>query len=298
MLAGAEEPRGRQGAGRLPAQRRGAGRAAGQHVRLPGRATDVTLPADWAKFAEQPTTPYAVDPADDRREPRGLADRVDATSPPGEPDEPHPAPAAHPRRRSPRSRCWCCASSSCCRSAGCSRRGSGRTAPSTPAASPRCWPGRGCTGCCGSRSGRPAVGTAAPVLLGLPAAYVLTGCGSPASGCCARAAAGAVRAADRRGRRRVPAAARRRRPARLPRPRRQPRRRSSRRWCSSTSPSWSAPSAPRGSRLDPRPGEAAAALGASPCQVFRTVTLPALRPRSSPRPAWSSCSAPPRSASC
>jgi thiamine transport system permease protein len=30
--------------------------------------------------------------------------------------------------------------------------------------------------------------------------------------------------------------------------------------------------------LDPRPGEAAAALGATPAQVFRTVTLPALRP--------------------
>ncbi|MCW2794283.1 MAG: binding-protein-dependent transport system inner rane component, partial [Nocardioides sp.] len=30
--------------------------------------------------------------------------------------------------------------------------------------------------------------------------------------------------------------------------------------------------------LDPRPGEAAAALGAGPSQVFRTVTLPALRP--------------------
>ncbi|MEQ4524150.1 ABC transporter permease, partial [Nocardioides kribbensis] len=30
--------------------------------------------------------------------------------------------------------------------------------------------------------------------------------------------------------------------------------------------------------LDPRPGEAAAALGASPLQVLRTVTLPALRP--------------------
>ncbi len=30
--------------------------------------------------------------------------------------------------------------------------------------------------------------------------------------------------------------------------------------------------------LDPRPGEAAAALGATPAEVFRTVTLPALRP--------------------
>jgi thiamine transport system permease protein len=30
--------------------------------------------------------------------------------------------------------------------------------------------------------------------------------------------------------------------------------------------------------MDPRPGEAAAALGATPAQVFRTVTLPALRP--------------------
>src|SRR4051794_25179180 len=30
--------------------------------------------------------------------------------------------------------------------------------------------------------------------------------------------------------------------------------------------------------LDPRPGEAAAALGATPSQVFRTVTFPALRP--------------------
>ena len=30
--------------------------------------------------------------------------------------------------------------------------------------------------------------------------------------------------------------------------------------------------------LDPRPAEAAAALGASPLQVLRTVTLPALRP--------------------
>ena len=54
--------------------------------------------------------------------------------------------------------------------------------------------------------------------------------------------------------------------------------RSSAGWSSSTSPSWSAPSGSAWESLDPRPGQAAAALGASPWQVLRTVTLPALRP--------------------
>ena len=48
-----------------------------------------------------------------------------------------------------------------------------RRRASTSAACSRCWPGRGCTGCCGSRSGRPPLATALPVLLGLPAAYAL-----------------------------------------------------------------------------------------------------------------------------
>ena len=50
--------------------------------------------------------------------------------------------------------------------------------------------------------------------------------------------------------------------------------------------------------LDQRPAQAAATLGATPWQVLRTVTLPALRPASCPRPAWSSCSARRPSASC
>ena len=94
----------------------------------------------------------------------------------------------------------------------------------------------------------------------------------------ARGAAGAVRAADRGGRRGLPRAASARAGRSASSASTAPRSRSSPGWCSST-PSvvirvvggaWEV--------LDPRPAEAAAALGATPLQVLRTVTLPALRP--------------------
>ena len=89
-------------------------------------------------------------------------------------------------------------------------------------ASSRCWRGRACTGCCGSRCGRRAVrhrdqrrARAAGGLRAAPAAL-------PRARAGAGAAAGAVRAADGRGRRGVPPAAARRRSARRARPRRHP----------------------------------------------------------------------------
>ena len=37
----------------------------------------VELPEDWARFAEQPTAPYTLDPAEISEQPRGVADHVD-----------------------------------------------------------------------------------------------------------------------------------------------------------------------------------------------------------------------------
>ena len=68
----------------------------------------------------------------------------------------------------------------------CSRAGSGRTAPSTPARCSRCSVARACTGCSGSRSGRPA-----PRPLrrrwspGCRSRSCCTGCASPGATCCA-----------------------------------------------------------------------------------------------------------------
>jgi thiamine transport system permease protein len=109
------------------------------------------------------------------------------------------------------------------------------------------------------------------------AAHVLLPAAVPRPRAAAGAAAGAVRAADRGGRRRVPTAARRG-PVR------------------SASSASTAPGGdhrglvffnvavvvrtvgPAWESLDPRPAEAAAASAPRPLQVFRTVTLPALRP--------------------
>ena len=64
VLAGADEPRGRRGAGRLHAEPTVPGGAAGRDVRLPGRRRTRRCRADWAQFADQPDEPYTVDPAE------------------------------------------------------------------------------------------------------------------------------------------------------------------------------------------------------------------------------------------
>ena len=80
VLAGAEERARRPGGRRLPAQPRGAGGAARQHVRLPGR-DGVTLPAEWAKFATQPTTPStSTRPTIDANRNEWLTEWTDITS--------------------------------------------------------------------------------------------------------------------------------------------------------------------------------------------------------------------------
>ena len=61
VLAGAENPEGARALIELPAQHVRAARAAGEHVRVPGRRRGRAAP-DWEKHAEQPESPYRLDP--------------------------------------------------------------------------------------------------------------------------------------------------------------------------------------------------------------------------------------------
>ena len=90
------------------------------------------------------------------------------------------------------------------------------------------------------------VATLVSVVLGLPVAYALHRLRFPGRDLVRALVARAVRAADRGGRCRLPAAGRTGRAARRARPRRHGDRRSSRRWSSSTSAWWCGRSAPSG----------------------------------------------------
>ena len=77
VLAGAREPGGRRGAGRLHA-RAGRSRRRCRTRCTSSRSTPApTLPPDWAKFAPQPDDAVRRRPGRDRREPRRVAARVE-----------------------------------------------------------------------------------------------------------------------------------------------------------------------------------------------------------------------------
>ena len=163
----------------------------------------VTLPPDWAKFAKQPDHAVHRRPGRHRRAPRRVAAASGATSPPGE-DRIAVGPPSSPAWRS--GRCGARASSSCCPVSGMIAARLLRRRPVRPRRRcSRCWPGRARTGCSGSRSGRPRWPRWSRCCSGCRRRTCCTGSRSRAADVRPRAAAGAVRAADRRGRRRVPA---------------------------------------------------------------------------------------------
>ena len=228
---GRRQPRRRRGAGRLAAQPTRCRARCRTDVRLPGGAGR-DLPEDWAGSPRSPSDPYEVGPAEIAAEPRAVADRVDGRH--------LPVSAARGGSSrllaSPRARCWCSASSSCCRWPAWSPRGSWSTAaragrgargPGAAAGAPGRW---FTVWTSGLRDGARGAARAAGGVRPAPARAA-----GPHGG--ARGAARAVRAADGRRRRRLPPAARGGRPAGLPRPRRHARSRSSPAWSSSTSPS-------------------------------------------------------------
>ena len=76
VLEGADNPDGRRGAGRLDAHRRGAERAAGVDVRLPGDAGR-HRPRGLGRVRAAAERPLRGGPRRDRRQPRAVADRLD-----------------------------------------------------------------------------------------------------------------------------------------------------------------------------------------------------------------------------
>ena len=168
---------------------------------------------------------------------------------------------------------------------------------SPPTRSSRSWRGRGCTGSRGSRCGPPASRRWSPVVLGLPVAHALhrlrlpgrASCvlrcscrsccppswsGWPSARCWARAGRSASSAWTAL------------------------RSRSSAAWCSSTSPSWSARSARRGSRSTRAPARRRQRWAPPRCRCCVRSRSRRCGPPSSERPASSSSSVPPPSGSC
>ena len=100
---GRRQPRGRRGAGRLDAHRRGAERAAGVDVRLPGDAGR-HRPRGLGRVRAAAERPLRGGPRRDRRQPRAVADRLDGRHLAVSPATPGlvPRPATRPPRASRR----------------------------------------------------------------------------------------------------------------------------------------------------------------------------------------------------
>ena len=157
MLARRREPRGRRGARRLPAQPRGAGGAAREHVRLPGRRRRRRCRPTGRSSPSSPTTRTpSTRPTIAANRDEWLREWSDVTSPVNRGRRLAMSHAAAPAARP-----WPAVAAVpvlvlgvffVLPVSGMLARGllAGRHLRPRRRRS-RCWPGRGCTGCCGSR---------------------------------------------------------------------------------------------------------------------------------------------------